>query len=148
MAKVSDFDKKTSLGFTETPEIKAIMELLYEKSDYFKPGDNYRPWEGMTVEQAEKLLTLLPGFQKKDKQNDAPTFEEFVELGKKFPGMWFHGYHITSAREDERITIEGFYMPWDLLDKEGVAALAGLRADEFTTTWKFKGRRVVRAWWD
>jgi hypothetical protein len=48
---------------------------------------------------------------KDDQQNDAPTFEEFVALGKQYPEMTFMGYRVGTEREDERITITGFNHP-------------------------------------
>lgn len=135
----------STVGFTETPEVKAIM-AKHEEPDDGHSGSVIR-FSGLTVGEAAALLALLPGWQAEDRQNEALSFSEFVELGERYPEMTFHGYHVPSRRTDERITIEGFELKAPLTKSE-VVELTRLDADEFSFDENADGTCEVYAWWD
>jgi hypothetical protein len=139
----SCFDAKVRTGFTETPEVREIMSKYQTDKAY----GGIVTFEGLTVNDAARLLELLPEFQKEDKQNDSPSFEEFVELGKDYPSMTFHGYRVTSERSDERITIEGFCCPTKDVTKKDLGFFAGMHSDEYDVLGE-GDQEYVRLWWD
>jgi hypothetical protein len=148
-------------GFTQRPEVLDILENRIPAQQYGYPNTgDLRHFGGLTVAQAKELLTLLPPAQADDQQNYSPSFKEFVELGEQYPEMTFHGYVVGPERSDERITIEGFYLPLWTSDRVPID-LVRLGADEFDIIapdsgyWERVGLEtypaygnVLRAWWD
>jgi hypothetical protein len=71
---------------------------------------------------------------------------EFVELGRRHPGMTFHGYRVAPERDDERVTLEGFDIAREECSAGCEEELEELGADDFY--WReVGGRQVLRGWW-
>jgi hypothetical protein len=68
----------------------------------------------VTVVNSEQLLEIagmLPPEQLSDRQNKAPTFGDFVEIAKREPRALFEMHIVPSIRPDERVAINGTYLP-------------------------------------
>jgi hypothetical protein len=66
--------------------------------------------EGITVQTLSTLFDehfICPS----DRQNESPTAQAFLDFLKRHPAVTAHGYLISPAREDYRISIEGLYVP-------------------------------------
>jgi hypothetical protein len=148
-----DVRRYGSEGFTRTPEVRALL-TPYEKDE--DAADTEDPdWggvihiEGLPWHEAEQLLKLLPEANGRDRQNAAPTFAQFVELGREFPSIRFHGYRVPAHRSDERITIEGYLYPVgpqaDVLFQR-VCELAGEPDCHYER--QFAGKQMMCTWWD
>lgn len=92
-------------GFTTNPEVWRLVGSV--SSDY----GNIRYFRAMPAADAKELLKLMPAAVADMHPNGAPSFRDFVAMTETVPGMYFHGYVVTEVREDERVTIEGFYVP-------------------------------------
>jgi hypothetical protein len=137
-------------GATQTPAVLEIMQKYYTEPE--QSGLHRNDFDGMTLDDAKRILQLVP--EEADKQqNDSPTFEEFVELGEQIPDILFHGYHITRTM-DERITIEGCYIPIgddhlkDVITLRWKLVAHGLRHANEVSEINFRGQQVIRLWWD
>ena len=139
--------------FTRTPEVQALL-TPYEQD----PGtiDTADPdwggvirFDGLPWHKADQLLKLLPEEHGRNRQNAAPTFEQFVQLGREFPSIRFHGYRVPTHREDERITLEGYLYPVGRQAEvlfQHVCELVG-EPDCYDEE-LFDGERMKRTWWD
>lgn len=75
--------------------------------------DGLKP-EGMRI-------LIQKGYARADEtQNDSPSIEEFTAFCEKHPGFTMHGYLVSEAREDCRVSVEGVIGAPDALDAEGV----------------------------
>ncbi|WP_297571999.1 hypothetical protein [uncultured Actinomyces sp.] len=102
-------------GWSTRKEIKKILSphlvgvpLL---TDDIQPGvvGNYEPFHGVGAETAEKLLNVLPERNLRDRQNCSPVAEELLHAAVENAGQVdLIGYAIGPARQDERVTFEGF----------------------------------------
>ena len=134
-----------SKGFTDQPQVTEIL------SPYCNTQGSLTHFDGLPAGKAADLMKLCPKAMEGDKQNDAPTFGKMVEVGLKFGRVWFHGYIVKAERDDERITIEGFYAPLDIAEavKKEMVAEEGVRApDEWGEQDFADVGKVKRAWWD
>ncbi len=134
-----------SKGFTNKPEIKEILE------PYSSQSGSLVHFDGLPAGKAADLLKHCPEALKTDKQNDAPSFGKMVEVGMKFGRVWFHGYVIDSSRDDERITLEGFYASMDIAEavkKEMLEEKGARDPDEWGEHQFADQGKVMRAWWD
>lgn len=134
-----------SKGFTDQPKVKEIL------GPYCNTQGSLMHFDGVPAGKAADLLKLCPKAMIGDKQNDAPTFGKMIEVGLKFGRVWFHGYMIGADRDDERITLEGFYAPLDIAEavKKEMLTEAGVRApDEWGEQDFADVGKVNRAWWD
>ena len=94
-----DFNKRDSLIFGN------------DKTEYFGGIESfgYQDHKGISYTTAEELMEL--GFlDPNDRQNSAPTAEEFVNFCKKYSQYESEliGYAVAPRREDCRVSIEGF----------------------------------------
>ena len=128
-------------GFTTSPEIKELLGK-YERGAL---GGIAR-FDAIPASEAETLLQLLPESQREEKQNDAPSFATFVEWGKEFGKVWFHGYRVLPERSDERISIEGFYAPRHIAQE--LIQRCRYKPDEYREIKHVTLGTVMRAWWD
>ncbi len=149
-------------GFTRTDEIRELLDPL-EVPDWDESldeaevvdldeldeeegwGADIVRFDGLTVEAARRLLALMPPKQALMRQNFAPSFLEMAALGERCPGLLFHGYRVPACREDERVTIEGFYVPADCAAE--VLAMLIVMPDEWGEV-EIEGQPYFRAWWD
>lgn len=102
-------------------------------------------FRGLPLEAARQLL--MKGLvDPRERQNESPDIEEFVELGNRYPDITFVGYAVLSPtlESDEGITFDGFHVPLSDLSKEAIVDLAGFGADEFMIVSGGK----LRLWWD
>lgn len=130
-------------GFTEKPEVRAIL-AQYEEGQHSSGGLVF--YDAVPAQVAQKLLALLPKKQANDRQNDAPSFSQFVNMGVEHIRVFFHGYRVLPSREDERITVEGFYAP--VAVAELMLSQCEHKPDEYGEIKHPKLGTVMRAWWD
>jgi hypothetical protein len=100
-------------------------------------------FEDVSVLTLKRLLEL--GYaDAEDAQNDAPTYEQFLEFMDAHPKCKAHGYAVSPDRDDYRISIEGVGM-------RGRVTRAMLQnftdfarhADEF-----YADSKGLYCWWD
>lgn len=136
-------------GFTRRPEVRAILDRHEQRADPRGEGtdEEFVQFEGLTLDDAIRLMELLPESQMELRQNESPSIREMIRLGHTYPGITFHGYRIGPVREDERIQFEGFYLPKATVSHSEVERLAeelgpDLDADDLDQgeQWYF--------WWD
>jgi hypothetical protein len=98
----------------------------------------------LTVEKLEELIKRN-FLNLDDKQNEAPTIQEFYELMKKYPCVKAHGYAVDKERSDYRISIEGLHHVGNDISKELQLDFMKLcrKADDLTCTDK-----KLYSWWD
>jgi hypothetical protein len=133
----------TPARFTRTAEVRAVLDP-HENGG--QACDRQVVWfDGLTLAEAQRLLALMPPEQARDRQNCAPSFAEMVALGARYPDMRFHGYRVDPSRSDERVTLEGFYIPVEF--GEDVLAEVRYLPDEWDEI-TIDGRPYFRAWWD
>jgi hypothetical protein len=141
-------------GFTTIPEVRALL-APYEPAAM----SDGRPNDGrgghfyidlLPASNAEQLLQLLPKANVRDRHEGAPSFAQFVELGRRFPEVRFYGYRITPDRNDERITITGYYAPAgksaDQVHRQA-RRFAHSQPDEYHPV-EIEGEALMFAWWD
>jgi hypothetical protein len=149
---VSDEVRYGPAGFTKAPDVRALL-APYEKTS---TADEEDPewggviyFDGLPWPEADQLLRLLPEGNRKNRQNIAPSFEQFIQLGREFPEIQFHGYRVPAYRSDERITIEGYLYPQgpraDTLYQR-VCEIAN-EPDTHERT-RFAGTSMMCTWWD
>lgn len=126
-----------------------IREQLIFGQDYdpetYAPG-GIRQFGNLSFKKAKELMErgFLPP---KDKQNDAPTAQEFVDfMAAHDPDNWtLHGYSVSPEREDVRVTIEGIESVGPLTDHDMVDFLRTfLLANKLTA----EDEKPVRCWFD
>jgi len=135
-------------GFTQREEVQNILNK-YEEDEL----GGCVHFEALPWKEAKKLLELLPDEQKNDKQNFSPTFQEFIQWAEEINGnIWFHGYRIVPEREDERITLTGFYFKGSKEENEIHKKLKTLdeinQPDEYCLIEHPKLGIVIYVWWD
>ena len=120
-------ERRHEQGYANRPEIWAILEPHAEKydrmmqaqrPDWYESGwsGGMRSFDGLTVEELERLIEYMPEDFKGETQNESPTVAEMLEIGRRFPGTTFHGYVVSPERPDERISLEGFHLAASELD--------------------------------
>jgi len=103
------------IKFNEDVERRA--EILGIDTIFYVGG--IQRFSGVTTEQLKALMDenfLDP----KDAQNSSYTAKEFYDFMLEHPGVTAHGYAVSEARQDYRVTIEGmegsFKTKDDLID--------------------------------
>lgn len=129
-------------GFTTRPEVWDLVGLV--SSDY----GNIRYFRAMPADNARQLLALMPNAVADMHPNGTPSLRDFVAMSEIIPGMFFHGYVVTEVREDERVTIEGFYVPKSHKDAAlRMAKTYGCEPDEWMRR-DIEDAPYWYAWWD
>ena len=139
-------------GFTRKEEIVEILSKYEPKELFGYPnnGGGVVHYDAIPALEMAVIMDHLPDTNKNDTQNNSPSFAEFVKVGLHYDGqMWFHGYRVLLGREDERITIEGYYAHQDVAN----AILSELvikqdTIDEYGLYRHATLGEVYRAWWD
>ena len=134
---VSMFDERTALGWTQNLEVRALLAPFIPANQW----TSLTQFEELTAAALTDLLRVAPRWLKNERQNGSPTMGEFELLGRLYPGMTYFGYVVGPDRNDERVSIEGCYLPETDLDEELRGVLS--EADEWDLT---DGR--WRAGWD
>lgn len=73
-------------------------------------SDGLISFDDVSYKVAEEVLALLPGDADTDRQNEAPTLRELLELAVKYEGF-FGGYRVGPSRDDERVTVDSVSLP-------------------------------------
>lgn len=128
-------------GFTAKPEIRKILE----KHIIDRLGDAFY-FDALPAGKAKKLLDLLPPANRRDGQNDSPTFATLVKWGQEFPKIYYHGYCVLPPRNDERISLTGFYCPPSVAPK--LLRRCRIKPDDAEVIQHPKLGEVFWAWWD
>lgn len=133
-------------GFTKTPEVRAIIGPWIDKHP--------EGWDSVDVVRfylpapsLVKLADLLPREHGHHRQNDAPSFGQFVAIANLYPSLTFECYRVDGThRYDERITVEGFVAP----DEDTFDAVCDLIAHSMAGSWPpdEHERFALRCWWD
>jgi hypothetical protein len=141
-------------GFTMDPVVRTLMAPYEPAVDMNGHPNDGRGgliyFELLPADVAERLLALLPKTNTRERHEDAPSFEHFVQLGKEFLEVRFHGYRIDAHREDERIMITGYYYPaGEQADQvyRRARKLARAKPDDYYEI-EVDGERLMYAWWD
>lgn len=105
-------------GWTGRGKIRQIMAKYIPATFYGYPNDDsLRHFRWLTAEDLILLSHLVPEPNLSEQQNAAPNFAEFVQVAQRFPTVTFHGYVVDMRRDDERISIEGAYVPQAIKDE-------------------------------
>jgi hypothetical protein len=133
-------------GFTTRGRLGKLLRQ-YESNTYGLPpsalGDIIY-LDAIPLKALREIWDLLPEANRGDSQNDSPSLLQFAAM--ETPGIHFHGYRVVPQRDDERVTIEGFYcLP---RYSEDALALCSHPPNEAWVINHPKLGRVFRAWWD
>jgi len=104
----------TEKGFTR--DIAKYLGLDYsEERDLIMLGKDYSPRVSLFTDQAIsakqfiKCCEMIPDWN--FEQGKGLTIKQYLRLAKRFPDLLFEGYIITEFRPDERLDIDGIYIP-------------------------------------
>lgn len=97
-------------GWTTQRGINRLLKpFLLQPQPGRKTLKDYDPFAGLSGATAHRLLMKLPIKNLTDRQNNAPSCAELLELStRENQNLELFGYAIGPGRYDERITIEGF----------------------------------------
>jgi hypothetical protein len=154
----------SKVGFTDKVMQKLAKYGEERSNDFYS---DYRRYFAVPSDVLIDIANMLPKENiEEDRQNDSPLFKDFLELAKKDPRILFEVYVITSARWDERVTIDGVLLPADREDlKEYLMEKAMQEPDEYNmmeyklylSIWDMKDPNdgkidpnltYMRMWWD
>ena len=127
-------------GFTN--KLKEILSP-YEEIDTKSEGCIF--YSEVPAKVIIEISKKVPKENLEDRENNSPSFKDFVEIAKKYPYTKFECYIITDKRDDERITINGIYIPpvdMKLIEEIRKKQLAPPEEDFITES----GYRLL--WWD
>jgi hypothetical protein len=126
-------------GFT-----RPILELLAERLER-RVGGIYT---GVLASgELLKAAELLPPANLEDRQNCAPKLSDFLRVARAEPRALFEVYVVPDEREDERLAVEGVYVPSDRPDLVGYLYRRGAQPDREEVA--VIGRTVYHyMWWD
>ena len=93
--------------------------------------DDICQFKGINPETLQELLDLKFA-DPSDNYNDCPTFGEFLDFMKAYPGYTAHGYATSHLRDDYRVTIEGLMKDGESTKEEIIDFVREFKfADEF-----------------
>jgi hypothetical protein len=123
-------------GFT-----RKVLEIL--RLPKHRLFENY--YSGyVTSSQLIEVSEVLPPENLEERQNFSPRVRDFVEVARAEPKAIFEVYVIPEEREDERLSVEGCWIPSDRQDLvELLLSRARGRPDTFERVGNY-----VRVWWD
>lgn len=91
-----------------------------------------------------KISKMVPSENLKDRQNNAPTFRDFVSFAKSCPNALFEIYIVDKNRPDERVSVDGVIFPKKCRVKASFLLEKALaRPDDIE-----KDEKSIRWWWD
>lgn len=125
-------------GFT-----RDLITVLKPYLDY--DGGNYLHYSDVPAKLILKISKKIPKENLEERQNASPSFKDFVEIAKKYPYVRFECYIITDERDDERISIEGIYIP-----QNDIKVIKEIKKRQLSPVDenRYIGRGVRRLWWD
>jgi hypothetical protein len=156
--KMSEANNEATTNFEGSSLVEnSKQERLYGEKGFTnkiieKLGDKLRrnPYDktylGGTITSQDLLsiVPLIPEENLEDRQNDSPTLRDFIEVARKEPNALFEVYVITEDRDDERITVDGVYIPIDnVVDFLYSKALEMPNEEYITEDGKYR-----YMWWD
>jgi hypothetical protein len=125
-------------GFT-----KKIIEQLGNKLER-DPYDKTCLVGVITSQDLLSIVPLIPEENLDDRQNDSPALRDFIEVARKEPNALFDVYVVTEDREDERITVDGVYIPTDNVIDFLYSQAKDMPTEEYIT----EDGKYRRMWWD
>ena len=138
-------------GFTDQviPTLEFYKNPLHSDATYYY-------YERVPSEVLLEVVSTLPKENyEEERQNNSPRIQDFVEIAKKEPRARFNLYVITKERDDERLTIEGVFIPKDRTDLIRFALEKALRRpDEEAVVYLLqyptgtKPEEYFFMWWD
>lgn len=136
-------------------EIQKALGTAWQIRDQILALYYTEPWSGHTgttrayrnapVSVMEHLVTL-DFLDPEDKQNEAPTAQEFIDFMTEYPEIKCHGYVTHWDRHDNRITIEGLEGALRDCDKGTLQAFEEFCKD--ADSLKVPVKNGLFAWWD
>ena len=141
-------DESTNQLFLSIPDADFREQLIfgqdYDPDDYTAGG--IRLFKNLSCRTAQELMErgYLPS---EDKQNDAPTAQEFIDfMTAHNPDNWtLHGYSVSPKREDVRISIDGIGSIGPLADHDMVDFLRTFRTANVLNA---EDGKPVSCWYD
>jgi len=124
-------------GFTNR-----IITYLAQRRKLKKSGDIFRA----TITSSE-LLTIsrmIPEDNFHDRQNNAPSFNDFLQSATLCGKCLYDIYIVPSSRIDERVTIDGAWIPANRGDVLAFLINKALEKPEEM----YHTRGYIRVWWD
>jgi hypothetical protein len=94
-----------------------------------------------------RAAELLPPANLEDRQNCAPSLRDFLSVARAEPRALFEVYVVPDEREDERLTVEGVYVPSDRPDLIGYLYRQGAQPDREEVV-VVGGVVYHHMWWD
>ncbi len=92
-------------GFAYNGDAKRRLEIMQPYITSEELGGTVH-YDNLPLQVLQQLFD--EGFiDRKEKQNDAPTTEEFLMFLQRWPVLRVHGYFVVGDRSDYRISIEG-----------------------------------------
>lgn len=125
------------------------LNRAYERRDEIIFGTSVRQYQGsierfdhLTLAQLE-LLVAENFIDLDEGQNWSPTAGEFLDYMREYPAVMAHGYAVSIARDDYRVTLEGLQCPAEQVTPEMRDSFIDLcrDADDFSH-WN-----DLYAWW-
>jgi len=100
-------------GTDEIPEREQILAPYIDTTYYSKWFGGTRSFKKLPISKVE-LLIKKGYLHKGDAQNESPTAGEFLDFMKKWKkyNVTSHGYEVSAAREDCRVSIEWKEKTW------------------------------------
>jgi hypothetical protein len=94
-----------------------------------------------------RAAELLPPANLEDRQNFAPRLRDFLRVARAEPRALFEVYVVPEEREDERLAVEGAYVPSDRPDLIGYLYEMGAQPDREEVV-VVGGVVYHHMWWD
>ena len=129
------------MEFNYNTDIKTRDEIIFGEYDPKLYLGGVRYFTDMTLETIKMLVKT--GFaDPEDRQNEAPSIEEFISFMEANEGYVLGGYTVTDERSDYRISIDRIEKTEPIYTKEELEAFVDFArwADDFETD--------GYAWWD
>jgi hypothetical protein len=128
-------------GFTDQ-----VLEYLTKNNVKLEPGAGiYRAI--VNSKQLIDISKMLPPEQLEERQNESPTFKDFLEVAMKEPRALFEIYIVPKWRFDERVTVDGVHLPNDPELVDLLLSRALNKPDE-KVFYNKNNTQYVYLWWD
>lgn len=153
-------------GWTDDWEIREAFRGYFDPLPIeMKAADRaiFRRFSDLPFPRIRRLSLVLPPENRADRQNAAPTCNDFIGAARTFPAqITLGGYLVGSERHDERVTFDSMWINEGLLTRAEkhnpqtaakwfdrvFPGAARAHPDEVTVTGLTASGRWVRLWWD
>jgi hypothetical protein len=143
--------RATTLSIVAEPSGGFTRKVLeYLRSELRCPSEDYCSGT-ISAEQLVRVAEVVPPHNLEERQNESPTFRDFVEVAKAEPRARFEVYVVTEVRSDERVTVEGAWIPLDRADLIKQLLDSALKEPDECEIRKVCAPECtyyVRLWWD